>query len=63
MVIRKANIKIVDGSVFLIDGDDSSLPTLELRLLSNNTNLPNSVVNLTADVEYSERRVIFCSGW
>ena len=49
MVIRKANIKIVDGSVFLIDGDDSSLPTLELRLLSNNTNLPNSVVNLTAD--------------
>ena len=47
--LLKANIKIVDGSVFLIDGDDSSLPTLELRLLSNNTNLPNSVVNLTAD--------------
>ncbi|WP_320152098.1 right-handed parallel beta-helix repeat-containing protein [uncultured Tolumonas sp.] len=47
--LLKANLKLTDGSALLIDGDDPTDPVIEFRLLSNNTGLANSVVNLTAD--------------
>jgi len=47
--LLKANLKITDGSALLIDGDDSTDPVTEFRLLSNNSGQTNSVVNLTAD--------------
>lgn len=47
--LLKANLKLTDGSVLMIDGDDPINPISELRLLSNNTGLANSVVNITAD--------------
>jgi parallel beta-helix repeat protein len=47
--LLKANLKLVDGSALMIDGDDPTDPVVEFRLLSNNTGLANSVVNLTAD--------------
>lgn len=47
--LLKANLKLTDGSVLMIDGDDPINPISELRLLSNNTGLAYSVVNITAD--------------
>jgi mannuronan 5-epimerase len=47
--LLKANLKLTDGSVLMVDGDDPINPVTELRLLSNNTDLANSVINITAD--------------
>lgn len=47
--LLKASLKLTDGSVLMIDGDDATAPVTEFRLLSNNTGAANSVVNLTAD--------------
>jgi parallel beta-helix repeat protein len=47
--LLKANLKLTDGSALMIDGDDPSSPVTELRLLSNNSEQTNSVINITAD--------------
>ncbi|WP_321405959.1 right-handed parallel beta-helix repeat-containing protein [Tolumonas auensis] len=47
--LLKTNLKLTDGSVLLVDGDDLVSPVSEFRLLSNNTGATNSVVNITAD--------------
>ena len=58
--LLKANLKLTDGSVLIVDGDDLASPVSELRLLSNNTGATNSVVNITADygsLEISNTRI------
>lgn len=47
--LLKANLKLMNGSVLMIDGDDATAPVIEFRLLSNNTGDSNKVVNITAD--------------